>query len=140
MAITDIFKGIDKVGEAVDDNVYSEQERNEMFTRRLEIDANSDNQLAKMIRPIITLLAGLVWLVMHIAAIFREIDAEALYSADAVFMTCIGFYFDSRRREKIAKRKALAAVKIEKEKVQQQKIQSRREARLERIKARRANK
>ena len=129
-------KIIDKVGSIADDNIYSQQEIAETHTRRLEIDANSDSWLAKAIRPISTILTGVVWAFILVASVFREVPSDAMYASSAAFMTCIGFYFDARKREKIAKRKALAAIKIEKEIVQQQKIQSRREARLERISAR----
>jgi len=140
MSIGQIFKGIDKIGEIADDNILSQQEKEDILTRRLEIDANSDNQLAKMIRPLITLVTCMVWVFIHSVAVFREVSPEVMYSADAAFMICIGFYFDARRREKISQRKAIAAIKIEKEIVQQQKIQSRREARLERIRLRKKEK
>ena len=134
--IDDALKLIDNVGGKVDEHIFTEQERADMLTKRLEIDANSDNQLAKMIRPLITLIACATWVFIHCVSVFHEVPSEAMYSSDAVFMTCIGFYFDSRRREKITQRKTIAAIKIEKEKVQQEKIKSRREARLERMRLR----
>ncbi|KKM85617.1 hypothetical protein LCGC14_1287250 [marine sediment metagenome] len=137
--LDEIMGSIDKVASVVDENIFTEQERAEILTQRLEIDANSDNQLAKMIRPIVTLITCAVWVFVHIASVFHKISPEVLYSCDAAFMTCIGFYFDSRRREKINQRKIIAAIKIEKEKLSQQRIQNRREARLERIRARKDN-
>ncbi|UCD07712.1 MAG: hypothetical protein JSW41_01945 [Candidatus Aenigmatarchaeota archaeon] len=136
MGITDVFKAADKISEAVDDNILSQEEKENILTRRLEIDANSDNQLAKMIRPLITLIAAGMWVVLHTAVIFTEVPSEALYSADAVFMTCIGFYFDARRREKVAQRRAIANIKINKERVKHERVREKREARLERIRAR----
>ena len=132
----DPTKLVDTVSKGLDDNIFSEQERAEVLTRRLEIDANSDNQLAKMIRPLITLITCAVWLFVHIAAVFKEVPSEVMYSADAAFMTCIGFYFDARRREKIATRKAMAAVKIDKQRAKIERADARVQRRLLRRKKR----
>ena len=113
----DLFKGLDKVADIADDNILSQQEKENILTKRLEIDMNSDNQLAKMIRPLITLISCTVWGFVHVAAVFKEVPSEVMWSADAAFMTSIGFYFDARRREKITQRKEFANIKIEKEKV-----------------------
>lgn len=131
--IDEIIGSIDKISGAVDENIFTEQERAETLTNRLEIDANSDNQLAKMIRPIITLVTCLVWVFVHSFAVFREVPSEVLYSSDAAFMTCIGFYFDSRRREKINQRKTMAAIKIDKQRMRIEK----QDARLKRREIRR---
>lgn len=133
----DPTKLVDKALGTIDDNVFSEQERAEVLTRRLEIDANSDNQLAKMIRPLITLIACAVWVFVHCAAVFKEVPSEVMYSSDAAFMTCIGFYFDARRREKVAQRKAMAAVQIDKQRAKIERADARAERRLRRRLARR---
>ena len=132
----DLLKGIDKVADIADDNILSQQEKENILTKRMEIDMTSDNQFAKMIRPIVTLLACSLWLFVHVVAVFKEVPSEVLYSSDAAFMTTIGFYFDARRREKITQRKVFADIKIEKEKVKQQRVLNRREARIERMKER----
>ena len=108
----DPTKLVDKALETVDKNVLSAQERAEHLTRRLELDVQSDNPLAKMIRPLITLTVGSVWVILHLVFVFKPLSWEVLASVDATFMTCIGFYFDARKKEKIATRKAMAAVKI----------------------------
>ena len=123
--IDEIIGSIDKIAGTVDENIFTEEERADTLTRRLEIDANSDNQLAKMIRPIITLVTCLVWVFVHSFAVFREVPAEVLYSCDAAFMTCIGFYFDSRRREKINQRKVIAAIRIDKQRARIEKQDAR---------------
>ena len=115
MAIDDITKIVDKVSDVVDESILTEEERADILTERLEIDANSDNALAKMIRPLITLITCVVWVFIHCLAVFLEVSPEVMYSSDAAFMTCIGFYFDSRRREKINQRKAIAAIRIDKQ-------------------------
>ena len=132
----DLLKGFDKVADIADDNILSRQEKENILTKRLEIDMNSDNQFSKTLRPLVTLLACSLWLFVHVMAVFKEVPQEVLYSSDAAFMTTIGFYFDARRREKITQRKIFADIKIEKEKVNQQRVLNRREARLERINAR----
>lgn len=121
----DPVKLADKAINAVDDNIFSQEEIAEMHTRRLEIDANSDSWLAKAIRPMSTILTGLVWAFVLIASVYREVPAEAMYSSSAAFMTCVGFYFDARKREKIAKRKALAAVQIDKQRAKMERADAR---------------
>ena len=123
--IDEIIGSIDKIAGTVDENIFTEQERSDVLTSRLEIDANSDNQLAKMIRPIITLVTCLVWVFIHSASVFKEVAPEVLYSCDAAFMTCIGFYFDSRRREKINQRKTIAAIRIDKQRARIEKQDAR---------------
>jgi hypothetical protein len=135
----DPIKIADKAINAVDDNIYSQEEIAEMHTRRLEIDANSDSWLAKAIRPIATILTGVVWAFILIASVYRGVPAEAMYSATGAFMTCVGFYFDARKREKIAKRKALAAVQIDKQRAKIERADARVERRLRRRQARRSN-
>lgn len=127
--INEIIEGIDKVSNIVDENIFTEEENANLLTRRLEIDANSDNQLAKMIRPIVTLVTCLVWVFVHSMSVFKEVPAEVLYSCDAAFMTCIGFYFDSRRREKITQRKTIAAIRISKQQFREDKKEARRNRR-----------
>jgi len=133
MSLASVEKIIDKVGSAVDDNIFSEEERAEILTRRLEIDANSDSWLAKAIRPMATILTGVVWAFILVASVYREVPSEAMYSSTGAFMTCIGFYFDARRREKVSQRKAMAAIKIEKDRMEIEK----KDARLERRQLRR---
>ena len=134
--MVDVDKIVDKVTSTVDDNVFSQQEIAEMHTRRLEIDANSDSWLAKAIRPLATILTGVVWAFILVASVYREVPAEAMYASTGAFMTCIGFYFDARKREKIAKRKAIAAIQIDKQRADMERADARVERRLRRRQAR----
>ena len=109
----DPLKIIDKATEVLDDNVYSEQESQQERTERLRIDMQSDNPIAKIIRPVVTLMTGLVWSFAMVFSFFRVAPAEVVYSVSAVFTMCIGFYFHSRRQEKITAKKTDAAIKIE---------------------------
>lgn len=135
----DPTKLVDNITKTVDDNVFSQQEIAEMHTRRLEIDANSDSWVAKAIRPFVTALTGAVWAFVLIASVYRKVPAEAMYASSAAFMTCIGFYFDARRREKVEKRKALAAIKIDAQRADIERADARVMRRLRRRQARRSN-
>ena len=112
--IPDPTKIVEKITESIDDNIYSRQESEEDRTDRHLADMQSDNPLAKMIRPVLALLITLVWVVLHIYALYGTVQVEALYSADAALMTALGFYFSSRGLEKITKNKSAAAVRITK--------------------------
>lgn len=125
---------INKVTSVVDDNIYSEQESQEERTERLRIDMQSDNAMAKIIRPLITLISALVWAFAIVYSFFKPADSVALGSATSVFITCVGFYFHSRRQEKINAKKSDAAIKIERMKTRHELREEKRDARSERKK------
>ncbi len=130
--IVDPLKAADKIIDAIDDNVYSEQESQQERTERLRIDMQSDNPMAKIIRPVVTLLSGAVWAFAMIFSFFKTAPSEVVYSASAVFTMCIGFYFHSRRQEKIAAKKTDAAIKIEAMKTKHELREDKRDGRQER--------
>ena len=130
----DPLKIIDKATEVLDDNVYSEQESQQERTERLRIDMQSDNPIAKIIRPVITLMTGLVWSFAMVFSFFETAPSEVVYSVSAVFTMCIGFYFHSRRQEKIAAKKTDAAIKIEAMKTKHELREDKRDSRQERRK------
>lgn len=133
----DPLKLIDKATEVLDDNVYSEQESQQERTERLRIDMQSDNPIAKIIRPVVTLLSGAVWAFAMIFSFFKTAPSEVVYSASAVFTMCIGFYFHSRRQEKIAAKKTDAAIKIEAMKTKHELREDKRDSRAGRKEERR---
>jgi len=110
----DPTKILDTVAEGVDDNIYSRQESEVDRTSRHLADMTSDNPLAKMVRPLLALGLFVVWATLMIASIFKPVEAEAIYSSTAAMMAAIGFYFESRRAEKINAKKASAGIQIEK--------------------------
>ena len=67
-----------------------------------------------------------------VGCIFKTADPIALASATSVFVTCVGFYFHSRRQEKIAAKKTDAAIKIEALKTKHELREERRDSRAER--------
>ena len=133
----DVLKAADKILDAVDDNVYSEQESQQERTERLRIDMQSDNPIAKIIRPVVTLMTGLVWSFAMVFSFFETAPSEVVYSVSAVFTMCIGFYFHSRRQEKIAAKKTDAAIKIEAMKTKHELREEKRDNRQERKEERR---
>lgn len=133
----DPLKAADKIIDAVDDNVYSEQESQQERTERLRIDMQSDNPIAKIIRPVVTLIVALVWSFAMVFSFFRTAPSEVIYSISAVFTMCIGFYFHSRRQEKIAAKKTDAAIKIEAMKTKHELREEKRDNRQERKSERR---
>ncbi len=125
---------IDKAINAVDDNIYSEQESQDTRTDRLRLDMLSDNWLSKSIRPIITIFTGIIWGVSIVVSYYIDVSDTALYSASAVFMSCVSFYFHSRRQEKIIAKKSNAAIQIKKMEMREEKRKSRHDRRMERKK------
>lgn len=131
--MTDPTKLVGEVLEGVDDNIYSRQESEADRTSRHLADMTSDNKLAKMIRPMLALGLFVVWATLMVSSIFTKVEPEALYSSTAAMMAAIGFYFESRRAEKINAKKASAGIQIEK-------MRTRHEIRLEKKQARRNRK
>jgi hypothetical protein len=131
MTIPDPTELVDKVSESIDDNVYSRQEAEADRTSRHLADMQSDNKLAKMIRPVMALWAMFINSILWIMSYFRvEVDDTIVLTAGGVLISIIGFYFESRRAEKINAKKASASIQIEK-------LRTRHEIRMERRESRR---
>lgn len=127
--IPDVDKIIDDVTETLDDNMYSRQEQEEDRTERLKIDLQSDNQLAKMARPIMAYTILIVWSFVIIASIWIEVDQDVRDAVKWSLTAVLGFYFVSRGMEKINTKKSDAAIKIERMKTRAEIKQKRRESR-----------
>ena len=127
----DPLAAADKLINAVDDNYLSEQESEDIRTERQRIDMQSDNPMAKVIRPLVTLLSGLVWAFSIVYSFFKDADPIALASATSVFVTCVGFYFHSRRQEKMQQKKADTALKVERMKARHEIREERRKNKAE---------
>lgn len=119
--IPDINEGIKDVGKIVDDVISSDEERDQQLTDRLKIDMTSKYWLSQNIRPIIALFLLLMQTALMIALMVGvTIPPEVWLEVGALNGASIGFYFNSRKQEKIqmtqAKAqvaKAEAAIKIE---------------------------
>lgn len=132
MGITDAFKAIDTIGNTIDDNIESRQEAEDTRTERLRIDMTSDNKLSKLIRPLITIYSGILFGALSILDIWFEIDENTIYATGLTFGTCIGFYFNSKRQERVIEKKSNAAIQIEKLKARDGIKENRHNRRMER--------
>lgn len=112
---------VDKVAESVDDNIESAQERQDTLSSRHAIDMASDNKLSKMIRPI-SLIWGmsLLTIVLGFALLlaYQEKPGIEWVIGEVILLVApiISFYFTSKRAERIAEKRAIAAVQIERAK------------------------
>ncbi len=129
MSITDPTKIISDLTDVIDDNVYSRQEQEEDRTERLKIDLQSDNQLAKMARPIMAYTILIVWSFVIIASIWIEIDQDVRDAVKWSLTAVLGFYFVSRGMEKVNSKKLDATIKLERMKTRAQIRQDKRESR-----------
>ncbi len=129
MSIADPTKIISDVTDVIDDNIYSRQEQEEDRTERLKIDLQSDNQLAKMARPIMAYTILIVWSFVIIASIWIEIDQDVRDAVKWSLTAVLGFYFVSRGMEKVNSKKLDATIKLERMKTRAQIRQDKRESR-----------
>ena len=128
--IKDVTDTVDKALDFADDSFESGAERQATLTERLRIDMASDNPLAKMIRPIITLTLLALEIIVVVATLYDvEVPDHIVYELGAMLGAAIGFYFNSRRNEKITAKKAEAAIEIERIKAKQEIKQIKKEAR-----------
>ncbi len=137
--IKDVVKGLDVVGKNVDKLSESGEERQRFITERQRIDMSSDSWLSKNIRPISLLLGWVCFLALITAHIFEvKIDPWIVGEVMTLLGTASGFYFDSKRREKIADKNAVANIKLQelrlKSEFKEERRQRRHEIRLEKNK------
>jgi len=114
---------IDKVGTNADKLTESGEERQKELTERLKIDMASDNKLSKSIRPI-----SLIWLLtlytllalLICTLLYMDITVEPLlwFSGEVTVLlgTVLGFYFNSKKAERVQAKRAAAAIEIEQQK------------------------
>jgi len=144
--IVDINKALSDVTNLVDDSFESADERQQTNTERQRIDLTSPYKLPHLIRPIITLWSmGLFTFVVVFGAITGESDPYIIGAVASVMFSAIGFYFDSRKREKIAYKQAMtetkkaeAAIKIETIRAKMEVKEDKKDSRIERRERRRA--
>jgi len=142
-------KVVDKVLDVVDDNVYSRAEHEADVTSRHLADVSSDSWLSKAIRPVITGWAmavnTFIWVMMFISD--KPVDSTVVITAGGVLTSAIGFYFYSKKVERVVAKKAAATIQIEKMKAKfairedkQELKLAKKDARIERRKARKEEK
>ena len=117
-----LFSTVDNITDTVGNNIESEQERQATLTERLRIDTTSPFKLPHLIRPISFIWAmGLQTLLSVIVVVMafnqNPTDTTSILavvgSNGAILTSMVGFYFSSRKQEKINLEKVKAAVKIE---------------------------
>jgi len=150
--MVDINEGIKDVTKGLDDLISTGEERDTALTDRLKIDMTSRFWLAQNIRPIIALVLLTMQIGLMIALIFGVvIPIEVWIEVGGLNGAAIGFYFNSRKQEKIqmtqAKTQALkaeAAIEIKKietkEEFRKEKAEEKRQKRLDREKKRKERK
>lgn len=113
--IDSVGEAVEKTGKAIDNNFESGEERQEQLTERLRIDMSSDNFLSKNIRP-----ATLIYLMIAFSVIIGfdiagfEVDPWISSQVSALLFGAFGFYFNSKKAERVYEKKAKAAIRIEK--------------------------
>ena len=131
----DIDTKVDKALDIFDKKVTS---REQVRTDRLNIDNTSPFKLPHLIRPIAFIWAMVLQTVLSVVVLWKYPDQLLIVfgSNTAILTSIIGFYFNSRKQEKITAKKASEAIQIEKDKTKQETIKDRREYRLLRMKMR----
>jgi len=116
--ITDIAKFITGAGKTADELTESGEERQAVITERLKIDMASDNWLSKSIRPL-TLIFLLICEGIIIIAGAMEVEVDGVITGQIGLLlgSAVGFYFDSKRRERIADKATTATIRMEKMKL-----------------------
>ena len=104
---------IEDVGKIADDLISTAEERDEMLTKRLALDTTSPFMLPHLIRPIIA-LAVLSMQILLFLAIFLKIEVpnDIIWQVGGLNAATIGFYFNSRKAEKMQAKNAAASVQI----------------------------
>ena len=125
-------------GKILDDVNYSGEERSADLNKRHEVDMASDSWLSKNIRPI-TLLFLLACQAALIVGWFMGIPTEPFLAGQigTLLFGAFGFYFNSKKGERIAEKNAKANIEITKMEMKAAEKRDRAARRLERIKARR---
>ena len=101
-------------GEAIDRNSESGEERQEALSKRHEVDMQSDNKLSKSIRPItLVWLLSIETLIIVLEACGLSIDTDTKIQVGVLLGAAFGFYFNSKRHERVAQKNAEANIKME---------------------------
>lgn len=128
-----------------DDSTESAEERQATLSKRHASDMSSDSWLSKAIRPVSLLwLFALETLIIILDATGYKIDTDTKIQVGVLLFGAFGFYFQSRKAEKVAAQNAKANIEIEKLKTKQalklEKKEANHEKWLERRKERKQDK
>lgn len=97
----------------VDNFHESGGERQAVLTERLQIDMNSDSMPSKLIRPftLFTLLM-LEILIVLLSAYGYPVPTEITVQVGLLLSAAFGFYFNSKKHERIAEKRAKADIDL----------------------------
>jgi hypothetical protein len=141
--MVDIDKTISEGLDFADDSFESREENESTRTERQKLDMTSPFKLPQLIRPISFIWAManetiLTWATIFVAFFAKDVDPNAantlmaaLAANTAILTTITGFYFNSRKAEKIVAKKAEATLQIEKMKVRESKREARHQRKME---------
>lgn len=106
--LEDVTKLVDKV-------TSTSEERDEVLTERLKLDTTSPFMLPHLIRPIIALVLLILQILIFVAIFLKvEVPQDLIWQVGGLNAAAIGFYFNSRKAEKMQAKNAMASIEIAK--------------------------
>lgn len=116
--IKDLISSVTSVAGVADKFTESAQERAKTLDGRHATDMAGDNWLSKSVRPLtLVVLMALQVLIVLLSAFGLEISETIIIQHGILLSGAFGFYFNSRKAEKISARNAVANIQMEKLKV-----------------------
>lgn len=115
-------KSIESISKTVDNSIESDQERRESLLESQRIDLTSPFKLPHLIRPIAFIWAMSLQTISSIIVLVLAFKSDPIDSSTimvvvssntAILTTIVGFYFASRKNEKISFNRNAAALALE---------------------------
>ncbi len=124
---------ISSIGNAVDKNFESGEERQAALSSRHDSDMSSDSWLSKNIRPMTLIFLMICQTSIVFASFFdKAVDPWIIGQVGTLLFAAFGFYFNSKKGERMMEKRVAGATKIEKMKIKAQIKESRRDNRKSR--------
>lgn len=128
-----MIQNLTKIVDSVDQVIETSGERQNTLTERHANDMKSDNWLSKSIRPLSVLVLLLVICFIAILSAFDyHVDVIIYGELSAIFMTALGFYFNSKKAERVMAQKAKISIENVKANVELKKLKAKHEIKKER--------
>lgn len=113
----------DSVGKGLDNLTSTAEERDQHVTKRHELDMKSDFWLAQAIRPLSYALTIVAQIALSFYIIKLDNSLETVITIfggnSAILASMVGFYFNSRKMEKIAHINAMANIALQESKIKE---------------------
>ena len=134
-----LIQSVTKGAQVADKFIDTRGEIEDRLSSRHQIDMSSDYWLAKSIRPMTLLILLILQIFIVIASAFNHtVDESITYQMGVLMAAAFGFYFNSRKAEKVAAKNAHANIELEKIKTRQDFKLEKKEIRAAKKAARRA--